>query len=318
MTDLLETTRASAPTRLRRTVTAVLEARSSRWTTPLLLWLASRVVSTLLLGTVYLLATANGWHFASYRRDPSFATFSGSWDASFYRTIAEHGYPHDPADRRLRPRGAEPVGVPAGVPRGGACGDVRDRCLVLGGRGPGRDGLRCRRLRGPVPARAGGRRRPTCPMGDGALRVRRDRVPAAGRLRREHVPAAAVRGTARPGPAAVLAGGGARGRRGVHPAGGAGAGGGARGAPGRALGRGPARRCGTARTEPSPVAPSCADVGRSRGGSAWRSSSPGWWWPRPDSPGRSSRRRSPGVRGRTSTRSCPGGSGSSAGSTSPR
>jgi len=95
VTDLLETTRASAPTRLRRTVTAVLEARSSRWTTPLLLWLASRVVSTLLLGTVYLLATANGWHFASYRRDPSFATFSGSWDASFYRTIAEHGYPHD-------------------------------------------------------------------------------------------------------------------------------------------------------------------------------------------------------------------------------
>jgi len=93
VTDLLETTRASAPTRLRRTVTAVLEARSSRWTTPLLLWLASRVVSTLLLGTVYLLATANGWHFASYRRDPSFATFSGSWDASFYRTIAEHGYP---------------------------------------------------------------------------------------------------------------------------------------------------------------------------------------------------------------------------------
>ena len=93
MTDLLETTRASAPTRLRRTVTAVLEARSSRWTTPLLLWLASRVVSTLLLGTVYLLATANGWHFASYRRDPSFATFSGSWDASFYRIITEHGYP---------------------------------------------------------------------------------------------------------------------------------------------------------------------------------------------------------------------------------
>jgi hypothetical protein len=93
VTDLLETTRASAPTRLRRTVTAVLEARSSRWTTPLLLWLASRVVSTLLLGTVYVLATANGWHFASYRRDPSFATFSGSWDASFYRTIAGHGYP---------------------------------------------------------------------------------------------------------------------------------------------------------------------------------------------------------------------------------
>ncbi|PZF63519.1 hypothetical protein DEJ33_13795 [Curtobacterium sp. MCPF17_047] len=75
-------------------MTAVLEAPSSGWTTPLLLWLASRVVSTVLLGTVHLLATTNGWHFASYRRDPSFATFSGSWDASFYRTIAEHGYPH--------------------------------------------------------------------------------------------------------------------------------------------------------------------------------------------------------------------------------
>ncbi|WP_258366208.1 MULTISPECIES: hypothetical protein [unclassified Curtobacterium] len=100
MTDLLETTRASGPTRLRRAVTAVLEAPSSGWTTPLLLWLASRVVSTVLLGTVYLLATTNGWHFASYRRDPSFATFSGSWDASFYRTIAEHGYPHVlPTDR---------------------------------------------------------------------------------------------------------------------------------------------------------------------------------------------------------------------------
>ncbi|PZE69823.1 hypothetical protein DEI83_00105 [Curtobacterium sp. MCBD17_021] len=70
-----------------------LAARHSGWTTPLLLWLASRIVSTALLGSVYWLATTNGWHFASYRRDPSFATFSGSWDASFYRTIAEDGYP---------------------------------------------------------------------------------------------------------------------------------------------------------------------------------------------------------------------------------
>ena len=84
MTSAAETTRASRP---------VLEARHSAWTTPLLLWLASRVVSTVLLATVYVVATANGWPFASYRRDPSFFTFSGSWDASFYRTIAEHGYP---------------------------------------------------------------------------------------------------------------------------------------------------------------------------------------------------------------------------------
>ena len=84
MTSAAETTRASRP---------ALDARHSAWTTPLLLWLASRVVSTALLATVYVVATANRWAFASYRRDPSFFTFSGSWDASFYRIIAEHGYP---------------------------------------------------------------------------------------------------------------------------------------------------------------------------------------------------------------------------------
>nr|WP_246328182.1 hypothetical protein [Curtobacterium pusillum] len=84
VTSVAETTRASRP---------ALEARHSGWTTPLLLWLASRLVSTALLATVYVVATANGWPFASYRRDPSFFTFSGSWDASFYRIIAEHGYP---------------------------------------------------------------------------------------------------------------------------------------------------------------------------------------------------------------------------------
>ncbi|WP_260852619.1 hypothetical protein [Curtobacterium pusillum] len=84
MTSAAETTRASRPAP---------DAPHSTWTTPLLLWLASRVVSTALLATVYVVATANGWTFASYRRDPSFFTFSGSWDASFYRIIAEHGYP---------------------------------------------------------------------------------------------------------------------------------------------------------------------------------------------------------------------------------
>jgi hypothetical protein len=96
VTDVVETTRASSPertARVRRTLRTVLEARSSGWTVPLLLWLGSRAFSSLLLGTVYLLATANHWSFASPRRNASFASFSGSWDASFYRTIAEHGYP---------------------------------------------------------------------------------------------------------------------------------------------------------------------------------------------------------------------------------
>jgi hypothetical protein len=86
VTDVAETTRASR-------LGSALEARHSGWSAPLVLWLASRAFSTLLLGTLYAVATASGWPFASSRRDPSFFTFSGSWDASFYRIIAERGYP---------------------------------------------------------------------------------------------------------------------------------------------------------------------------------------------------------------------------------
>lgn len=96
MTDLAETTRASRPglwSRVRRMLTVGLEGRHRGWTAPLLVWLASRVVSTVLLLTVWLLATAHGWRFASYRREGTFTAFLGSWDSSFYRTIAEHGYP---------------------------------------------------------------------------------------------------------------------------------------------------------------------------------------------------------------------------------
>lgn len=96
VTDVAETTRASRPTLPARVVRAVrigLEGRHSRWTAPLLLWLGSRLVSTLLLAVVFAVATANGWTFASPRQDPSFWTFSASWDASSYRAIALHGYP---------------------------------------------------------------------------------------------------------------------------------------------------------------------------------------------------------------------------------
>lgn len=88
MTSVAETSRASRPG-----FRALLDGPWSQWTAPLVIWAGSRIVSTALLLSVFLLATANGWDFASYRRDPSFFTFSGSWDASFYRTIAEHGYP---------------------------------------------------------------------------------------------------------------------------------------------------------------------------------------------------------------------------------
>ncbi|BDZ49207.1 membrane protein [Frondihabitans sucicola] len=63
------------------------------WLAVLVIYAASRIVSTVLLGAVFVLATAQHWTFASYRSNPTFFTFSGSWDASAYKTIAEHGYP---------------------------------------------------------------------------------------------------------------------------------------------------------------------------------------------------------------------------------
>jgi hypothetical protein len=59
----------------------------------LVLYAVSRLVSSAWLGGLFSLATSQGWAFASERADPSFASFSGSWDASFYRTIAQQGYP---------------------------------------------------------------------------------------------------------------------------------------------------------------------------------------------------------------------------------
>ena len=59
----------------------------------LVLYALSRLVSSAWLGGLFALATSQGWEFASRRSDPSFASFSGSWDASFYRTIAQQGYP---------------------------------------------------------------------------------------------------------------------------------------------------------------------------------------------------------------------------------
>ena len=63
------------------------------WLAALVVYLVSRVVSTILLGTMFVVATANHWRFASHRVHATFFSFSGSWDASAYRTIAEHGYP---------------------------------------------------------------------------------------------------------------------------------------------------------------------------------------------------------------------------------
>ncbi|WP_431278037.1 hypothetical protein [Leifsonia poae] len=63
------------------------------WIVVLAVYAASRVFTTTLMVTLFFAASVGDWHFASSRADPSFFTFSGSWDASYYRRIAEHGYP---------------------------------------------------------------------------------------------------------------------------------------------------------------------------------------------------------------------------------
>lgn len=65
------------------------------WAKVLALYAVSRVLTSGVLLTVFLVASGQGMTFASPRRDPSFFTFSGSWDASSYRTIALEGYPID-------------------------------------------------------------------------------------------------------------------------------------------------------------------------------------------------------------------------------
>ena len=65
------------------------------WGLVLLIWAVSRLLTTALLAILFTVASRFGWTFASYRSDPNFFTFSGSWDSSFYRQIALGGYPSE-------------------------------------------------------------------------------------------------------------------------------------------------------------------------------------------------------------------------------
>jgi hypothetical protein len=78
---------------VRRALRSSLALTTRPWLAALIVFAISRVVSTVLLGALFVVATANHWHFASYRAHATFFTFSGSWDASAYKTIAERGYP---------------------------------------------------------------------------------------------------------------------------------------------------------------------------------------------------------------------------------
>lgn len=85
--------RARRTGRLQRTLRIALEGRHSGWTAPLVLWVASRVVSTVLLVGTLLVGAATGHVPQGHGGAHTLLTFSGSWDAWWYRTVAMHGYP---------------------------------------------------------------------------------------------------------------------------------------------------------------------------------------------------------------------------------
>ncbi len=67
--------------------------RLPSWAAVLLLYAVSRVFSSTLLALMSWIAVLGSWPFASSHGGSGFFFFSGSWDASFYRRIAEDGYP---------------------------------------------------------------------------------------------------------------------------------------------------------------------------------------------------------------------------------
>lgn len=72
--------------------------RLPAWGAVLAIYAASRVFSTILLFVVYRVAATHPGQYADTYRDgggtTGFFGFSNVWDARFYTTIAEHGYPH--------------------------------------------------------------------------------------------------------------------------------------------------------------------------------------------------------------------------------
>ncbi|WIB66998.1 hypothetical protein DEI93_13695 [Curtobacterium sp. MCBD17_035] len=79
--------------RLARLIRIALEGRHSGWTAPLLLWVGSRAVSTVLLVGVLLVGAAAGHEPEGHGGAHGLLAFSGSWDAWWYQTVAVHGYP---------------------------------------------------------------------------------------------------------------------------------------------------------------------------------------------------------------------------------
>ncbi|GAA3590266.1 hypothetical protein GCM10022198_12710 [Klugiella xanthotipulae] len=91
-TAYTETRKTTPATTARRGPRAWLAAQPA-WARVLAVYVASRLLSTALLGAMFATATAQQWAFASPRIAADFFAFLSSWDASYYRTIATAGYP---------------------------------------------------------------------------------------------------------------------------------------------------------------------------------------------------------------------------------
>jgi len=63
------------------------------WAGVLGVYAASRVLTTLLMLALYLVAGAMHWEGGSPQTHPTFLGFAGTWDASYYWRIVERGYP---------------------------------------------------------------------------------------------------------------------------------------------------------------------------------------------------------------------------------
>jgi hypothetical protein len=63
------------------------------WAAVLVIYAVSRLLTTSLMLALFIAATVGHWDFASPRMNPTFFTFSGSWDGSYYSQIVEQGYP---------------------------------------------------------------------------------------------------------------------------------------------------------------------------------------------------------------------------------
>ncbi|WP_285115847.1 hypothetical protein [Leifsonia sp. fls2-241-R2A-40a] len=63
------------------------------WAAVLILYAVSRILTTLLMLALFIAASVGHWDYSSPSMDPTFFTFSGSWDSAYYSQIVEQGYP---------------------------------------------------------------------------------------------------------------------------------------------------------------------------------------------------------------------------------